>query len=76
MKRVLPSRMRRCVNMSVLSTTFQFAFVQRNITAPIRSVIDTPPSFVARINAFDLPPAFYEETDTWHVTAGDSDQDR
>jgi len=32
--------------------------------------------FVAKVNAVDLPPAFYEETDKWHVTLGDSDQDR
>jgi len=32
--------------------------------------------FVAKINAIDLPPAFYAATDTWHVTLGDSDQDR
>jgi GNAT superfamily N-acetyltransferase len=32
--------------------------------------------FVARINAVDVPPAFYEDTSRWHVTLGDSDQDR
>jgi predicted N-acetyltransferase YhbS len=32
--------------------------------------------FVAKINAIDVPGAFYEQTDTWHVTLGDSDQDR
>jgi len=32
--------------------------------------------FVAKINAIDLPPSFYAATDTWHVTLGDSDQDR
>ena len=32
--------------------------------------------FVAKVNAVDLPPSFYEETDSWHVTLGDSDQDR
>jgi GNAT superfamily N-acetyltransferase len=32
--------------------------------------------FVAKINAIDLPASFYEKTDTWHVTLGDSDQDR
>ena len=29
-----------------------------------------------KINAMDLPPAFYKDTDGWHVTFGDSDQDR
>ncbi len=32
--------------------------------------------FVAKVNAVDLAPSFYENTDTWHVTLGDSDQDR
>jgi hypothetical protein len=32
--------------------------------------------FVAKINAVDVPSSFYEQTDTWHVTLGDSDQDR
>ena len=38
----------------------------------VRSTMD----FVARINAVDVPEKFYESTDTWHVTLGDSDQDR
>jgi hypothetical protein len=32
--------------------------------------------FVAKINALDLPASFYNDTDGWHVTLGDSDQDR
>jgi len=32
--------------------------------------------FVAKINAVDVPSSFYKTTDTWHVTLGDSDQDR
>ena len=32
--------------------------------------------FVAKVNAVDVSPAFYENTDNWHVTLGDSDQDR
>jgi GNAT superfamily N-acetyltransferase len=32
--------------------------------------------FVAKINAIDLPASFYKTHDTWHVTLGDSDQDR
>lgn len=31
---------------------------------------------VVKVNALDLPPSFYENTDTWHITLGDSDQDR
>ena len=32
--------------------------------------------FVAKVNGIDVPPSFYEDTDAWHVTLGDSDQDR
>ena len=32
--------------------------------------------FVAKINSVELDPSFYEQTDRWHVTLGDSDQDR
>jgi hypothetical protein len=33
-------------------------------------------SFVARINAIPVPDDFYRTRDRWHVTLGDSDQDR
>lgn len=32
--------------------------------------------FVAKVNGVDVEPAFYDSTDRWHVTLGDSDQDR
>lgn len=32
--------------------------------------------FVAKLNAVEVGPEFYEVTDNWHVTLGDSDQDR
>jgi hypothetical protein len=32
--------------------------------------------FVAKINSVELDSSFYEQTDRWHVTLGDSDQDR
>jgi len=32
--------------------------------------------FVAKINGVDVDAAFYDNTDRWHVTLGDSDQDR
>jgi len=28
------------------------------------------------VNAVDVGPEFYENTDNWHVTLADSDQDR
>jgi GNAT superfamily N-acetyltransferase len=31
---------------------------------------------VVKVNAVEVPPTFYEHTDGWHVTLGDSDQDR
>ena len=38
----------------------------------VKSTMD----FVAKVNAVELPASFYEETARWHVTLGDSDQDR
>jgi hypothetical protein len=32
--------------------------------------------FVAKVNGLDVDPSFYDRTDDWHVTLGDSDQDR
>ena len=32
--------------------------------------------FAAKVNAVPVPPGFYHETDDWHFTLGDSDQDR
>jgi GNAT superfamily N-acetyltransferase len=32
--------------------------------------------FVVKVNALEVPPGFYEKVDDWHVTLGDSDQDR
>lgn len=32
--------------------------------------------FVVRINAVEVPERFYDDTTRWHVTLGDSDQDR
>jgi len=28
-----------------------------------------------KVNAVQLPRGFYDETDAWHITYGDSDQD-
>lgn len=33
-------------------------------------------AFTAKINAVSVPDDFYNRTDDWHVTLGDSDQDR
>jgi GNAT superfamily N-acetyltransferase len=32
--------------------------------------------FVVKVNAVEVDPGFYEDTESWHVTLGDSDQDR
>jgi GNAT superfamily N-acetyltransferase len=32
--------------------------------------------FVAKVNGVPVDPLFYENTDRWHLTLGDSDQDR
>lgn len=33
-------------------------------------------ALTVRIRAVEIPPAFYKDTGGWHITAGDSDQDR
>jgi GNAT superfamily N-acetyltransferase len=38
--------------------------------------VKSPVEFTARINAVPVPADFYERTDDWHITLGDSDQDR
>jgi hypothetical protein len=32
--------------------------------------------FVIKVNELEVPPEFYQDTSNWHVTLGDSDQDR
>ena len=32
--------------------------------------------FVLKVNGIDVPPAFLRANGDWHVTLGDSDQDR
>ena len=32
--------------------------------------------FVTKVNGVAVDPSFYANTDRWHVTLGDSDQDR
>jgi hypothetical protein len=39
---------------------------------PVKSTME----FVARINDIQVPDDFYRRRDNWHVTLGDSDQDR
>jgi GNAT superfamily N-acetyltransferase len=39
-------------------------------------VVKSTMEFVIKVNGTDVPDDFYENTDRWHVTLGDSDQDR
>lgn len=39
-------------------------------------VVKSTMDFTAKINAVKVPKTFYENTGGWHVTLGDSDQDR
>ena len=39
-------------------------------------VVKSTMEFVVKINDAELAPEFYQNTDGWHVTLGDSDQDR
>ncbi len=32
--------------------------------------------FVVKMNGLPVDPSFYDRTDAWHITLGDSDQDR
>jgi len=46
--------------------------LRRNGYFNVRSMIEV----MAKVNAVQVPPDFYEKTDGWHITYGDSDQDR
>ena len=39
-------------------------------------VVKSTMEFVIKVNGTEVPAGFYENTDAWHVTLGDSDQDR
>jgi GNAT superfamily N-acetyltransferase len=39
-------------------------------------VVKSTMEFVIKVNGTDVSPSFYDDTDRWHVTLGDSDQDR
>jgi GNAT superfamily N-acetyltransferase len=39
-------------------------------------VVKSTMEFVVKVNGIEVDPSFYEDTDDWHVTLGDSDQDR
>jgi hypothetical protein len=39
-------------------------------------VVKSTMEFVIKINDAEVTPEFYDDTDRWHVTLGDSDQDR
>jgi GNAT superfamily N-acetyltransferase len=39
-------------------------------------VVKSTMEFVMKVNEAEVAPDFYENTDRWHVTLGDSDQDR
>jgi len=39
-------------------------------------VVKSTMEFVVKVNGVHVDPAFYEHTDDWHITLGDSDQDR
>jgi len=46
--------------------------VRRSGYFPVKSTME----FTAKVNGVPVPPDFYADTDRWHVTLGDSDQDR
>jgi hypothetical protein len=46
--------------------------MKRNGYFQVKSTVE----FVAKINALPVGDDFYRDTSRWHVTLGDSDQDR
>jgi hypothetical protein len=45
--------------------------LRRNGYFNVKSTIEV----TAKVNAVQVPPGFYDKTDGWHITYGDSDQD-
>lgn len=39
-------------------------------------VVKSTMEFVVKVNGIDVEASFYDSTDDWHITLGDSDQDR
>ena len=46
--------------------------LRRNGYFVVKSTLEV----AAKVNAVQVPAGFYEQTAKWHVTYGDSDQDR
>ena len=46
--------------------------LKRNGYFAVKSTLEV----AAKVNAVQVPTGFYEQTAKWHVTYGDSDQDR
>ena len=45
--------------------------LKRNGYFQVKSGIDV----AVKVNAVEVPAGFYDQTDGWHITFGDSDQD-
>ena len=45
--------------------------LRRNGYFTVKSTLEVS----VKVNAVRLPKGFYDDTDGWHITAGDSDQD-
>jgi hypothetical protein len=39
-------------------------------------IVKSTMEFVVKVNGVEVDPSFYDRTDNWHITLGDSDQDR
>ena len=61
--------------------TRQFSKMTSQVCAPrcpiLRSFLpsEMPGDPASTMNAVQVPKAFYDDTDGWHITYGDSDQD-
>jgi hypothetical protein len=46
--------------------------LRRNGYFAVKSTLEVS----VKVNAVQVPPGFYDDTARWHITYGDSDQDR
>ncbi len=66
----------RTANSDKIRAFAMHAGYRKHLKAEGYFAVKSTMEFVAKINAIDVPKAFYDSTETWHVTLGDSDQDR
>lgn len=66
----------RLADSDKIRTFAQHAFFRRVLRSAGYFQVKSTVEFVAKINGLEVPESFYDDTSGWHVTLGDSDQDR